>query len=148
MPRRLLFAIFIILILAVFHRLIYPKKMSIEPKTLIIKGITVKIEIADSLPKQIQGLSGRDSLCKDCGMLFVYSIPQILTFWMKDMKFPLDMIFIRDEKISEIYEDVPAPQSDSQIARITTSQSATHVLEVNAGFAKNAKLRVGDDVKF
>lgn len=116
-----------------------------EMAVLKISGINLKIEIADTLPKQARGLSGRDSLCEDCGMLFVYDAPKTQRFWMKDMKFPLDIIFMSDNKISEIFPNVPPPLPGQDIPRVQSQYPADHVLEVNAGFASKKGWKVGNE---
>ena len=119
---------------------------STEQSTLTVGGARLTVEIADELQEQIQGLSGRPSLCPDCGMLFVYSRPAILSVWMKDMKFPLDIIFIREGKISEIYENLPVPETGKAIPAIWSQQEAEMFLEVNAGFVQAHGLKKGDAI--
>lgn len=114
--------------------------------TFLIGNASIKVEIADDIGEQVQGLSGRDSLCPDCGMLFVYSRPGIRNFWMRDMKFPLDMIFIRDGAVVEIIEGVPIPEPGKEIPKVQSVHEADMVLEVNAGFAYAHDLKAGDAV--
>ncbi|MDP2944440.1 MAG: DUF192 domain-containing protein, partial [bacterium] len=54
----------------------------------------IKVEIASTLKQQYRGLSGRKSICADCGMLFNFSDSGVRSFVMRDMEFPLDIIFI------------------------------------------------------
>ena len=140
--------IFILLLLAVGY-FVAQKAFMPTNKTLAIGYYTqIQIEIADNLAKQVQGLSGRDSLCENCGMLFVYANPQILRFWMKDMKFPLDIIFIKDQKVSEIFEYVPVPQPGKEIPWVQSSEYTNAVLEVNAGFVSTNRIKISDPVSY
>lgn len=112
-----------------------------------IGDLDLKVEVADSLAEQAQGFSGRSTLCDLCGMLFIYEKPQIQNFWMKDMKFPLDIIFIRSGKVISIAENVPQPETGKVIPKIRSADEADMVLEVNAGFAKNNKIEIGSEAK-
>lgn len=97
--------------------------------------------------EQILGLSGRSSLCALCGMVFVFRQAQIQNFWMKEMKFPLDMIFIRDHKVVEIVENVPVKKPAGETPRVRSQEPADMVLEVNAGFVVKNHVALGDEVK-
>jgi len=117
------------------------------PKTtkLVIKDVEISAEIADEPGKIVKGLSGRTSLGENSGMYFVLGKRKIASFWMKDMKFPLDIIWIDNGGIVYIVEEAPTP--DDNIPSFTPTQPATHVLEVNAGFAKKHSIKIGDRVE-
>jgi len=115
---------------------------------LQIGRTAIQIEIADNPLTQYQGLSGRESLCADCGMLFVFKKSAIQTFVMRGMKFPLDMIFIADHKIAEIWKEIPNPKAGEEPEYIQSLNVADQVLEVNAGFADYHKLKIGDAISY
>lgn len=121
---------------------------SMNPKksagNLKIGNVEFTVEIADTAIARAQGLSGRNKICETCGMLFVFDKPQIQNFWMKDMGFPLDMIFIRDNKVVEIVPNVPIPVAMQDIPRVISSEESDKVLEVNAGFSKENSIQIGD----
>ncbi|MBU0531719.1 DUF192 domain-containing protein [Patescibacteria group bacterium] len=98
--------------------------------------------VADPL-SQARGLSGRDNLGEIDGMLFDYDGPEIRTFWMKDMKFEIDMIWLNDETIVGIDGSVPLLE-DGKVARRTSPEPVNQVLEVKAGFSAAHNLTVGD----
>lgn len=102
------------------------------------------VEIADDLGEQYQGLSDRESLCQNCGMLFVYSEPKIQHFVMRGMRFPLDFVFARGGQVVELVENVPSPKVGESPRLITSSAEADMVLEVNAGFVSKNGIKVGD----
>ena len=104
------------------------------------------VELADDLSEQIQGLSDRNSLCRDCGMLFIYSEEKVQNFWMRGMHFDLDFLFIRGGKVTEIKENIPAPSvnNPANIVSIQSREQADMVLEVNAGYVKKHGIKVGD----
>lgn len=90
----------------------------------------------------------RESLCPDCGMLFVFPRQERYAFWMKNMRFPLDFIWIgEDKKVSAIITDVP-PCSGDYCPTVASGEKVKYVLEVNAGFAAKHNIKVSDKVKF
>ena len=119
-----------------------------NPTSVLTVGAKrISVEIADTLPKQILGLSGRESLCADCGMIFVYRNPQNQNFTMRGMKFSLDMIFIRDGAVVETMTNVPFPKSGEEPMVVRSREDADMVLEVTAGFVREQGLGVGDKVE-
>lgn len=105
-----------------------------------------KIEIADIPAKQEQGLSGRTSIDADYGMLFIFEKPGFYAFWMKDMNFPIDMIWLdQSGKIVGLAESV-LPSSYPKT--FEPEAPATYVLEVQSGLAQKEGLKIGDSVKF
>lgn len=109
--------------------------------TVRFPDATVIAEIASTPEAQRQGLSGRVSLGDDEGMLFVYSQPGPYQFWMKGMRFPLDVIWLRDGTVVDMVLDAPVP---TDVPPILTSVSlANSVLEVNAGFVARHNIKIG-----
>lgn len=111
-----------------------------------IAGKTLKIELANTTEKQIRGLSGRESIGEEEGMLFVFSEKGKNYFWMKDMKFPIDIIwidenlkiiYIKNNALPESFPDFFGPEEDSK-----------YVLEVLGSFSEKNNLKVGDSVIF
>ena len=81
------------------------------------------------------------------GMYFIFDKPDYHSFWMKDMRFPIDIIFINDGKIVTIYKNVPIPTSETQLPPIyRPTNPVDHVLEINAGLADKYSFQVGDSV--
>ncbi|EKE25471.1 MAG: hypothetical protein ACD_5C00145G0002 [uncultured bacterium] len=111
-------------------------------KSLVINGHKIKLEIAKSIEQRKKGLSGREELCSDCGMLFEFPEKGQYGFWMKDMKFSLDIIWILDGKIVHLEKDV---QSDFE-GVINPKVQADKVLEFNTGKADELGLLIGDKV--
>ncbi|OGC92586.1 hypothetical protein A2899_02745 [Candidatus Amesbacteria bacterium RIFCSPLOWO2_01_FULL_49_25] len=107
------------------------------------------VEIADT-PKKIElGLSGRENLPPDSGMLFVFEKPASYPFWMKDMRFSLDFIWISNRKVVQISENVLPPDASHPVpTTITPDQPVDHVLEVTAGFVKNHAININDEVDY
>lgn len=112
---------------------------------------TFSVTLARTDAEKNQGLSGKQSLQKNSGMLFLFSSPDYYSFWMKDMKFPLDIIYIQNNKIVTIFQNVPAPSSQNLQAQLPIYKPtvpADRVLEINAGLANIYNFHVGDTVIF
>ncbi|OGD56527.1 hypothetical protein A2V71_02380 [Candidatus Berkelbacteria bacterium RBG_13_40_8] len=112
---------------------------------VIINNKTIDVEVALTESQREKGLSGRTELDVNSGMLFVFPKSDIHTFWMKETKIPLDIIWIDEGKVVEIM--TLDPQIDDQTPSYTPKNKANFVLEVNAGMASEDNIKVGDEVK-
>ncbi len=93
-----------------------------------------------------RGLSERDSLEPGTAMLFMFPKAKRYRFWMRGMHFPIDIIWIRDDRIVGITQRI-APEFDPAHPRFYYApKNANYVLEVNAGFAAGKNIAVGDRV--
>ena len=105
--------------------------------TVTINNVVVSVEIADTPTKRTQGLSGRQSLPQNSGMLFIFDIPYIPSFWMYNMNFALDFLWIRDNTIVDITENVPPPVAgtpDNELPLYSPNAPVDMALELNAGW--------------
>lgn len=120
-------------------------------KLTIGNKVTILVEIADTPEKTTLGLSYRDSLPENHGMLFVFPEAHTPTFWMYEMKFPLDMIWIgEDNTIVDITENVPHPSpgtSETDLPHYSPKVPAKMVLEVNGGFVERHQIKLADRVE-
>jgi len=112
--------------------------------TVTIGSSLVKVEIADSLVSQIRGLSGRENLSPDHGMLFVYANKKIRNFWMNDMRFPLDVLWIADGKVVGMQENISHELVQGEVVRFKSNEPADMALEVYAGFLVDHGVNIGD----
>lgn len=120
-----------------------------EQGKVIIQEETFKVQVVKKSEDLQKGLSGRDSLAQNQGMLFVFEKKGDYPFWMKDMNFPLDIIFINDNKIVTIYEQVPSPlYPNENLPVYRAKEPINKVLEFNAGTVSKYKIKVGDEVTF
>jgi uncharacterized membrane protein (UPF0127 family) len=103
------------------------------------------LEVASTVWQQAKGLSGRPSLCPNCGMLFVFPESRPQTFWMKDTLIPLDMLFLDESgQIVTIHTANPEPETpNSQLKKYSSEKPTKYVIELNAGQAKLLNLTVG-----
>ena len=113
-------------------------------------GATIQAEIADTTEKRAKGLMYRDSLPKDRGMLFTFAEPQLWTFWMKNTRISLDIIWMDSKKrIVHIERNVPTcPRTDDGCPQYQPNDNAVYVLELAAGIADALKLQRGSVLKF
>ena len=109
-----------------------------------IGDATLRVEVADTDQKRVQGLSGRPSLAKNEGILFVFEEPGRYGFWMKDMNFSIDIIWIgQDKKVVEIMNTI-VPETFPEV--FYSKEPIQYVLEVNAGWAKENDVQLRDKV--
>jgi uncharacterized membrane protein (UPF0127 family) len=120
----------------------------IEQLRLLINNTHIVVELATTSAQIIKGLSGRLSLEPDHGMLFIFSQPSIYRFWMPDMHFPLDMIWINNNKVVDISHNVSNDFDPVNPTYYKPKEPAQYVLEVNANFSKKNNIKIGDIVKF
>jgi uncharacterized membrane protein (UPF0127 family) len=111
-------------------------------------GTFIAVEIADDAEERRIGLSEHIFLDPDRGMLFLFDEPTRPAFWMKDMKFPIDIVWLRDGTIVGIDRNLPVPADGTRELYMSEADS-NQVLEVNAGFAKDHGLKMGQtlDIK-
>jgi uncharacterized membrane protein (UPF0127 family) len=114
-------------------------------KKIVINHRVLKLEVVRSLIDREVGLSGRTTLSIDTGMLFVFDRPGLHGFWMKGMKFPIDIIwFDEDLKVIDIKEGAdPAMYPENYVPQ----DIAKFVLETNADFVSYANVKIGDQAQ-
>jgi len=115
-----------------------------------VGSTNISVELAMTQEARLKGLSGRESLDTNSGMLFTFdNTNTVRSFWMKGMKFPLDFIWIKDGKVVQIDKNIPVPPAGTEDSKLTIYASQTpvdYVLEVNAGFSDKNNIKIGDTV--
>lgn len=114
-------------------------------------GGTIQAELADTPFKRATGLMYRDHLKKDHGMLFVFGQPHAWSFWMKNTKIALDLIWLDDKKrVVHIERNVPVctKADDSCPQYRPNSEDAVFVLEIAGGTAEGYKIEKGSTLQF
>jgi len=112
-----------------------------------INGKIFEVEIADIILKRTKGLSGRESLAENQGMLFLFEKSSKRSFWMAGMNFPLDIIWINGNKIVDISKNIQPPKNIELPAIISPSVEADKVLELSAGAVEKFNIKIGDEIK-
>jgi uncharacterized membrane protein (UPF0127 family) len=114
-----------------------------------IAGKDIKVELALTDEAQEQGLSGRSELKEDEGMLFVFDTPDNYSFWMKDMNFAIDIVWINEDQKVIYIEKSADPESYPETFGPNPSLGKTkYVLEVSSGFSVKNNLKAGDKIEF
>ncbi|MBI2609866.1 DUF192 domain-containing protein [Candidatus Giovannonibacteria bacterium] len=115
---------------------------------VIIQEKKIYVEIVREDVEVKKGLSGRASLEDDHGMLFIFPKLDVYRFWMPDMHFPIDIIWIENGKIIGAEKNV-SPEFDPSRPRFYTSPAPVqYVLEVNAGFVEKNGIKTGNSISF
>lgn len=126
-----------------------PAQSHDQKKLMIVGGSAekvIEIEVVDTPATRTQGLSGKKSFPTDTGMLFVFEKPAEYAFWMPDMHFSIDILWIDTQKKIVHIEKNVTPESYPKTFKPTAP--AQYVLEVPAGFSEQNNVRIGDEVRF
>ena len=119
-------------------------------KTVTIKfesGAEISAEVAESLSAQAKGLSNRVELADKTGMLFVYKDKAERIFWMKEMQFAIDIIWIKDGVIVGFeLNALPADENADDYKIYSSPEPVDMVLEVQAGFVEREGIEVGERI--
>jgi uncharacterized membrane protein (UPF0127 family) len=146
MKKKILPFVIVVAFFALALGLVKSNQAVYQEKYITIAGQNIKIELAKSDAEKEKGLSGHAELRPDEGMLFVFQKPDIYAFWMKDMNFPIDIIWLsEDMKVVYIKKDA---RPESYPGAFTPDQKAKYVLEVSSGFSEKNNLKIGDSAEF
>jgi uncharacterized protein len=106
---------------------------------------SITVEVAKSDQERTFGLMGRAELPADRGMLFVYDEPRVVTFWMRGMLIPIDMVFLRDQEVIAVIADVP-PCLEDPCPTYGPDSPVDAVLELAAGRAATLGVAPGHTI--
>lgn len=144
--------IVLLIVIALIFSQVFSSRLSEtfkETPSATINKQTFTLELAKSGKDQEIGLSKYNNLDQNKGMLFIFQKPGFYPFWMKKMKFPIDIIYVNKDKIVEIFSDVKPPKSQDQNPPVyQSSQPADKVLEINSGLSKKFNFKKGDTVTY
>jgi len=117
-------------------------------KTIEVNNHSITVEVADTDQLRAKGLSERKSLPQNQGMLFIFSTTGLYNFWMKGMRFPLDFVWIKDDTVVDLTENVPNPkdQTHDPTEFYNPKFAVNKVLEINAGEIKKLNIKIGDKI--
>lgn len=158
---KLLFIIFLIPIIIAFFYIknnkvtindddpiiIINSKPTNAPMVLIGEN-KIYVDLAKTTSEVSKGLSGRPTLAEDHGMLFIFSKASRYRFWMPDMNFPLDIIWINEGRIVDISKNASNVFDIKNPVYYRPSSPAQYVLEVNANFCDKNNIKIGDVITF
>jgi len=115
----------------------------------LVKSV-LTVDVADSPEKRAQGLSDKESMDIDRGMLFIFEQEVKPNFIMRNMRFSLDFIWVKNDLIVDILENIPpdpAGTPEGDLKRYAPIAAIDKVIEVNAGYVKKYGIKVGDKIK-
>jgi hypothetical protein len=115
-------------------------------KNLKIGNTRIQVEIAKTPQELAKGLSGRSGIAADRGMLFIFDYKDYYEFWMKDVQFPLDFIWINGDKVVDITPSVQPPLFDGDLKIYKPQEPVDKVLEVKADFTFFHQIKAGDRI--
>jgi len=152
--RRIIFALIFLTILLAISFLSPKKNEQLEYRDGDIINLEIRgedqqfkgeflAELSLSNEAHYLGLSNRENLNNNMTMLFVFENKAKRTFVMRDMNFPLDIIFLSDNKIIDIYKNLEPEGSEPKNLYSSTDLS-NMVLEMNGGMAEKYNLKLDD----
>ncbi len=114
-----------------------------------LKGKRFQVELADDDAERARGLMFRDEMAPDHGMLFIHDLEEPQSYWMKNTKIPLDILYFdHDRKLVSAQEGVPPCSAGDQCPPYPSAGNALYVLELNAGIAQALAVKPGDKLVF
>jgi len=141
MNKKIRYLILISILLIFATNLFLNKKNTSSHKKIIIGNRVIRAENAESAMEKQKGLSGRNFMRKNNGMLFTFSQSDYYPFWMKDMKFPIDIIWIDENlQIINIEKNITP---DTFPKKFIPQLPAKYVLEVNGGWSDKNEIKEG-----
>lgn len=117
--------------------------------TATINNHKFNLKIAKTSEEKEVGLSKEKNLPQNEGMLFPFEKEDYYSFWMKNMQIPIDIIFIKDNKIVNIFINAQPPKTTTESLPIYQPKApADSVLEINANLSSKYNFKEGDIVKY
>lgn len=142
------FFIFCFVILLI-NETVFPEEITYAKAIVTTSsGIKIPVEMADTFGKRRLGLGKRKILEKNWGMLFVFDKRKKHSFWMKDMNFPLDIIWLDNHRIVHIMKNVQPAKFGETPTILKPLAPANFVLEIAAGRANELNLKQGDFLSY
>lgn len=119
-----------------------------KPATVVINNQSFKVMIASSQKEREIGLSETKSMSDNQGMIFLFDKPDYYSFWMKNMKFPIDIIYISNDTIVTVINNAQLIKDKENPAIYSSTAPADKVLEIKAGLSEKYKFKNGDKVTY
>jgi uncharacterized membrane protein (UPF0127 family) len=143
---KIMYAIIGVFILTILLNYIFSEFYSTSGnriRRIYVKNNLVKAEVVESPEKREKGLSEREGLAEGRGMLFVMSGTNFPRFWMKGMRFSIDIIWIDNGRVIGFEKNI-SPK-DSRV--FTSPAAAGYVLEVPAGFCDKYNIEINNAIE-
>lgn len=122
--------------------------LSKQTTKVLVNDQAFRVVVAKSEKEKQIGLSKTGGINENQGMLFVFDTSDYHSFWMKEMKFPIDIIYINGDKVTTVIENAKPPTDASENLDIYQPENKSDkVLEINAGLAKKYNIKKGTIIK-
>ncbi|MCF7820429.1 MAG: DUF192 domain-containing protein [Candidatus Pacebacteria bacterium] len=106
------------------------------------------LEIVSDPLSWYKGLSHREALDQDKGMIFIFPDKKTRTFVMREMNFPLDIIFLKDKKVINIEQANLEIAKDNNLREYKSQDESNMVVEINQGLSKKCEIKTDTTLKF
>jgi hypothetical protein len=144
--KKAIYLVVLVVIAVVVGLTVWKSLSSSQFVTLRAGSVTYELTDATSLAQQEKGLGDRSSLPTNQGMLFSFSGSGVRCFWMKDMEFPLDIIWLSSTKQVVYIQSHALPSSYPKT--FCPAASAQYVIELNSGQTKLKHIHIGQTLAF
>ncbi len=139
----------IVVILLLAGGIFYVNNSKLATQTIMVNHTQLTVDLPVSIAQVEKGLSGRKSLQENQGMLFIFPKEDSQSFWMPDMNFPIDIIWINKNcEIVHIEKNLQPCVDKKTCPLITPDKMAQFVLETVAGFSEKYQVKVGEKLNF
>ncbi len=149
MTKKVVSLVFLVLVLISLVLWLAFQLKANQPTKILVGGKILEVTIARTVAEKEKGLSDKPSLCSGCGLLFLFDQPAIYPFWMRKMRFDIDIIWIKDNRVVDLTLGAKKPSAEEFEVPKTIYQpkvAVDQVLEVNAGWVNGNGIKVGDEV--
>ncbi len=137
----------VLLLILSITLILYIVQTSRELKTVKIGDCSFKAELANSNAEHYKGLSNRKDMDNNRAMLFLFQDKQDRSFVMRDMHFPLDIIFISDSKVVNLFHNL-TPEGSEPTRSYESGTPVEAVLEIKGGLSRSCKIGVRTEVNW
>ena len=153
MDKKIITIIAVFIVVCAGYLVLFSKKVSdvtIERPFVTVHDKNIYVTLARTPDEQRRGLSGMSALPEDEGMLFLFGEKQRIGFWMKEMNFPIDIVWISGHTVVGIEKNIdPQIGAEEEELRIYYPPKPTDtVLEINAGKADEWGITIGNTTLF
>ncbi len=134
-----------------FDKIVYAQneENKINSSSVTIKNLNINVDLAQTSDQQAKGLSIKNTLNENEGMLFIFDTLKKHSFWMKDMKFPIDIIWINsNHEIVYIEKNIQPCIFFPICTSYSPPEDSKYVLEVTSNYTTKNNINIGDDVDF
>lgn len=141
--------ILLLIITAVFVFLQFYNRYHWTEAKVVLKEKELNVLVAKTLYQQHKGLGGREEPKGFSGMIFPYSYSAKHAMMMREMEFPIDIIWLNNGKVVDLAPNVPIEPGvpEEQLKKYYPRADANLVLELPAGWSEENELKIGDKLQ-